>query len=63
VERATVELEKFQAGLENWLRWYEITNRYQVRTWRHRLSVLTILLNYGERMLEQSRPIALGFEP
>ncbi|MEY2979087.1 MAG: family 10 glycosylhydrolase [Prochlorotrichaceae cyanobacterium] len=63
MERATVELEKFEAGLENWLRWYEISNRYQVQTWRHRLSVLTILLNYGERMLEQSRPIALGFEP
>jgi len=61
VERARVELIKFQAEFDTWFRWYEVENSYQVRTWRYRLSVLTILLNYGERMLEQSRPIALGF--
>jgi len=61
VERARVELAQFQAEFDTWFRWYEVENSYQVRTWRYRLSVLTILLHYGERMLEQSRPIALGF--
>ena len=61
LHRATLELAKFQAGFPVWFDRHQLQNSYQVRTWQHRLSVLTILLNYGERMLDQSRPIALGF--
>jgi hypothetical protein len=61
LHHATLELDKFRAEFPRWFDRHQLQNSYQVRTWQHRLSVLTILLHYGERMLDQSRPIALGF--
>ena len=61
LHRASLDLEQFQDQFSHWFYRQEIQDSYQVRTWRHRLSVLTILLNYGERLLDQSRSIALEF--
>jgi len=61
LHHATLELAQFRAKFPVWFDRHDLQNSYQVRTWQHRLSVLTILLHYGERMLDQSRPIALGF--
>ena len=61
LHHATLELAQFRAEFPVWFDRHDLQNSYQVRTWQHRLSVLTILLHYGERMLDQSRPIALGF--
>ncbi|MEB3273348.1 MAG: family 10 glycosylhydrolase [Prochlorothrix sp.] len=58
LQTARAQLDRFQANLNDWFYLQALEQPYAMQTWEHRLQMLEILLNYGERtVLEQGRDL------